>query len=112
MEHSKSEIFHFTRERGNYNPSKVLPVGPFTEARPLRPQTYWRYLGIFFDRTLTFREHVRFYSTKAFSTVRAMGMLGNLLRGLSPMHKRLLYRSCVVPVATYGMNLWYHGFSK
>ncbi|EKM74315.1 hypothetical protein AGABI1DRAFT_48228 [Agaricus bisporus var. burnettii JB137-S8] len=112
MEHSKSEIFHFTRERGNYNPSIVLPVGPFTEASPLRPQTYWRYLGIFFDRTLTFREHVRFYSTKAFSTVRAMGMLGNSLRGLSPMHKRLLYRSCVVPVATYGMNLWYHGFSK
>ncbi|KAF7761106.1 hypothetical protein Agabi119p4_10515 [Agaricus bisporus var. burnettii] len=52
------------------------------------------------------------YSTKAFSTVCTVGMLGNSLRGLSPMHKCLLYRSCVVPVAMYGMNLWYHGFSK
>jgi hypothetical protein len=39
--------------------------------------------------------------------VRSMGMLGNSTRGLLPMQKRLLYRSCVVPVMTYGLCLWY-----
>ncbi|KXN90369.1 hypothetical protein AN958_04238 [Leucoagaricus sp. SymC.cos] len=39
----------------------------------------------------------------------AMGMLGNSLQGLSPKQKRLLYRSCVVPIATYGFRLWCHG---
>ncbi|KDR64812.1 hypothetical protein GALMADRAFT_149278 [Galerina marginata CBS 339.88] len=61
----------------------------------------------FFDRKLTFHEHVRFYSTKAFSSVQAMRMLGSSTKGLEPHSKRLLYRSCVVPIATYGYHLWY-----
>src|SRR5215467_9672752 len=39
--------------------------------------------------------------------VKAMGMLGNSKQRLLPLQKRLLYRSCVVPVATYGYRLWY-----
>ncbi|KAF5319438.1 hypothetical protein D9619_008864 [Psilocybe cf. subviscida] len=27
-------------------------------------------------------------------------------------HKRLLYRSCVIPIATYGFRLWYFGSTK
>ncbi|KXN87759.1 hypothetical protein AN958_07853 [Leucoagaricus sp. SymC.cos] len=76
---------------------------------PLCPKTFWRYLGFYFDHQLTFHEHVWYYSTKAISTVHAMGMLGNSLRGLSPKQKRLLYRSCVVPIAIYGFCLWCHG---
>jgi len=36
-----------------------------------------------------------------------MGMLGNSSRGLLPLQKQLLYQSCVVPIATYGFQLWY-----
>src|SRR5262249_30079906 len=68
----------------------------------------WRYLGFYFDGGLNFREHVRYYSTKALTTVKAMTMLGNSTHGLLPKHKCLLYRSCVVPVATYGYRLWFH----
>ncbi|CAA7269050.1 unnamed protein product [Cyclocybe aegerita] len=71
------------------------------------PKTYSRYLGFYFDRRLTFHEHVRYYATKAFTTVQAMHMLGNSTRGLLPKQRRLLYRSCVVPIATYGYRLWY-----
>jgi hypothetical protein len=39
--------------------------------------------------------------------VLAMRMLGNSSRGLSPLQKCLLYRSCVVPVATYSYWLWF-----
>jgi hypothetical protein len=46
---------------------------------------------------------VRFYNTRAFTSVKAMGMLGNSVWGLSPMQKRLLYRMCVVPVT---VSLW------
>ncbi|CAA7264629.1 unnamed protein product [Cyclocybe aegerita] len=66
-----------------------------------------RYLGFYFDRRLTFHEHVCYYATKAFTTVQAMRMLGNSTRGLSPKQRKLLYRSCVVPIATYGYRLWY-----
>jgi hypothetical protein len=41
-----------------------------------------------------------------------MGMLGNSNRGLLPMQKRLLYRTCVLPIATYGYRLWYYDKAK
>jgi hypothetical protein len=41
-----------------------------------------------------------------------MGMLGNSNRGLLPMQKHLLYRTCVLPIATYGYRLWYHNKAK
>jgi Reverse transcriptase (RNA-dependent DNA polymerase) len=107
LEHDKSEIFHFDRSQDKYNPSIDLGFAPYTGATPLKPKPFWRYLGFYFDRKLTFHEHVRYYSTKAISSVKAMKMLGSSTRGLDPYHKRLLYRSCVVPIATYGYRLWY-----
>ncbi|CAA7267579.1 unnamed protein product [Cyclocybe aegerita] len=100
-------MFHFSRRRDAYNPSLDLGYTPHTGATPLKPKTFWRYLGFYFDHGLTFHEHVRYYATKAFTTVQAMRMLGNSTRGLSPKQRRLLYWSCVVPIATYGYRLWY-----
>jgi hypothetical protein len=72
LEHDKSEVFHFTRTRKDIPPPLALDNNIL-----LTPKTHWHYLGFFFDKTLSFKEHVRFYSTKAFSTVLAMRMLGN-----------------------------------
>jgi len=104
MEHDKSEIFHFFRAYNNSNLKLDLSA---IGAPILKPKTYWRYLGFYFDQRLSFKKHVWFYSTKALTTVKAMGMLGNSSRGLLPLQKRLLYQSCVVPIATYSFRLWY-----
>jgi len=78
----------------------------------------WRYvrmkfvtLGFFFDRKLSFWHHCHYchyYTTKSLSTVKAMKLLGNSFRGLPPLHKRLLYRTCVLSIALYGFQLWYY----
>ncbi|CAA7267560.1 unnamed protein product [Cyclocybe aegerita] len=107
LEHDKTELFHFSRRRDTYNPSLDLGYAPHTGVTPLKPKTYWRYLGFYFDCRLTFHEHVRYYATKAFTTMQAMRMLGNSTRGLSPKQRCLLYRLCVVPIATYSYRLWY-----
>ncbi|KAJ3552026.1 hypothetical protein NP233_g12966 [Leucocoprinus birnbaumii] len=96
MEHNKSELFHFMHQCDDANPSIALDFQLFTEASPLKPKTFWRYLGFYFDRTLFFREHIHYYCTKAISTICAMGMLGNSLRGLTPKEKRILYWACIV----------------
>jgi len=41
-----------------------------------------------------------------------MGMLGNSMRGLPPLEKHLLYRACVLPIATYGFRLWFFEGAK
>ncbi|KAH9900047.1 hypothetical protein C8Q73DRAFT_627449, partial [Cubamyces lactineus] len=68
----------------------------------VQPSNVWRYLGFRLDPKLTFKHHVAFFGERALTTVKAMLMLGNSCRGLSPMQKRTLYISCVLPLLTYG----------
>jgi len=104
IEHDKSEIFHFSRAHNDLNLELDLSA---IGASTLKPKTYWRYLGFYFDQCLSFKEHIQYYSTKVLSTVKAMEMLGNSTRGLLPLQKYLLYCSCAVPIATYGFRLWF-----
>ena len=82
MEHDKSKIFHFSRVHNNLNSKLDLSaIGTPT----LKPKIYWRYLEFYFDQCLSIKEHVWYYSTKTLSMVKAMGMFGNLSRGLLPL---------------------------
>ena len=45
---------------------------------------------------------------KAISMVKCMKLLGNSSRGINPLQKRLLYRSCILPIALYGFQLWFY----
>jgi len=37
-----------------------------------------------------------------------MKLLGNSSHGITPIQKWLLYRSCVLPIALYGFQLWFY----
>jgi len=73
----------------------------------ISPKSIWQYLGFYFDWKLNFNYHIHFYATKCMSTLNAMKMLGNSLRGLLPIQKRLLYRTCILSIALYGFQLWF-----
>ena len=75
IEHSKTEIFHFNRSHGTFNPPPLdlSPLG----GPILCPKNSWKYLGFIFDRKLTFHQHIDFYSNKAISMVKCMKLLGN-----------------------------------
>jgi len=107
LEHDKSEVYHFSRSRGESHPPINLGFTPYMGATLLGPKLYWRYLGFYFDHSLMFCEHIRYYMMNAMTLVKALGMLGNSNRGVSVMHKHLLYHTCMVPVAMYGLQLWY-----
>ena len=104
MEHNKTKILHFTRAQYPPNPSIDLSSvgGPIISPKPI----LW-YLGFYFDRKLNFHFHTHFYATKCLSTLNAMKMLGNSSRGLLPIQKCLLYRTCIMPIAIYGFQLWF-----
>ena len=75
IEYGKTEIFHFNRSHGEFNPPPLdlTPLG----GPILHPKDFWKYLGFFFDRKLTFCQHLDFYSNKALSTVKCMKLPGN-----------------------------------
>jgi len=106
IEHGKTEVFHFNRSHGVFNPPPLdfSPIG----SPILCPRDTWKYLGFFFDQKLTFHQHIDYYSNKAMSMVKCMKLLGNLSQGISPIQKRQLYRCCVLPIALYGFQLWFY----
>ena len=122
IEDAKTDYCHFPPPR----PRVTTPEHPrlvwwseFQAAAPLTlgnrsisPSDVWRYLGVLFDPGLTFVPHIKRYAQSASNTVRAMLCLGNSERGLSPRQKRRLYISCVLPVMTYGCQVWFHARTK
>ena len=73
----------------------------------IKPKNLMRYLGFFFDSELNWNAHVSFYFNRAFSTIRALRMLGSSIRGLGTLQKRHAYQACVLPVLSYGLPLWF-----
>ena len=65
-----------------------------------------RYLGIFISHNLTWSHHVTTMANRARSTVRAVGILGNSIRGLDLAGWRKIYHSLILPVLTYGLPLY------
>jgi len=75
VEHSKTEIFHFSRSIGLFNPLS-LNLSSFG-GPTLCPKETWKYLGFIFDRKLSFYQYINFYSNKSISMVKYMKILGN-----------------------------------
>ena len=106
VEHSKTEVFHFSRSHGSFNPSPLdlSLLGGLI----LSPKNFWKYLGFIFNRKLTFYQHVNFYSNRALSSVKCIKLLGNSSCGISPLQKYLLYRCCILPITLYSFQLWFY----
>ncbi|KAF8647831.1 hypothetical protein AX16_006521 [Volvariella volvacea WC 439] len=121
VEHAKTELKHFYTDKVKGAPSLLTPdttstidleEAPYTGDTPLKEKQTWRYLGFFLDSSLSFKFHISFYANKAFSTFISYSLLGNSVRGLTPKHKRMLYHGCIMPLMTYGFQLWYRPHGK
>ena len=106
VEHLKTEVFHFTRLQGFFNPPSLnlSPIGGLI----LCPKDLWKYLEFIFDRKLSFHQHIDCYFNKAMSTVKYMKILSNSNHGLNPYQKQLLYQSCSLLIALYSFQLWFY----
>lgn len=115
VETDKLELMHFVqrkrdKEKAQWSDDKLL--GPTLKVKDgdqmytIQPKSSMRYLGFMLDPKLMFKEHIKKFAIKGISTLAAIKMLGNLSRGLSPKDKRRLYIANIVPVLTYGAQLW------
>ncbi|KAF8645901.1 hypothetical protein AX14_009165 [Amanita brunnescens Koide BX004] len=114
----KTELIHFpgflTGKPGRKlsSPPSTLPLRMRNLLRggdtvTIQPKGLIQYLGFFFDSELNWNAHVSFYFNRAFSTIRALRMLGSSVCGLGTLQKRHTYQACVLPVLSYGLPLWF-----
>ena len=83
VEHSKTEVFHFNRSQGVFNPPPLNLI--LLEGAILWSNNTWKYLDFIFDRKLLFHQHVDFYSNKLMSIVRYMKILSNSNHSINPL---------------------------
>ena len=65
-----------------------------------------KYLGVVFDKKLTFKKHVIQAGDKALKCGRALFPLLNRKSKLNWKNKLLLYNMCIRPIMTYGCQVW------
>ncbi|KAI1005027.1 hypothetical protein K3495_g3185 [Podosphaera aphanis] len=109
---AKVKLQHFSRKRTDKNPVNTPSVthGVFSVSEKTnRPYTRW--LGVYFDRTLSFKWHVRFLANKALVVGNALRSLGNTLRDVPLKLLRQAVTACVLPIACYGAETWWPGLT-
>ena len=102
---TKTELIHFSRSRSPPCPSLHLstPAGIVT----ISPKPVLRWLGIFFDSKLSFKEHVRIMVNRAKGSLNGLCALANTVRGLHQSHLLTLVKTCILPILTYAFQVWY-----
>ena len=90
---TKTELIHF----GDSNISIKLPDDTI-----VAPKLLVKWLGIWFDYKLTYKQYMDKKVSKAYSTLQRMTRIVNISRGLSPTATRQLYLACIVSIVDYG----------
>jgi ribonuclease HI len=108
----KSEAIHHSRRRCDKNtiltPISLPRQGDRDETTIIvTPSIKW--LGIIFDKSLNFVQHLKDVAMKAQKAVDSLTMLGNSTRGLDQYYRRLLYLGAILPMMTYGSTTWWNG---
>ncbi|KAI1000568.1 hypothetical protein K3495_g7626 [Podosphaera aphanis] len=109
----KYELLHFSRRRADQDPRLTphVTTGLITISENLsHPYTSW--LGILFDKKLSFKWHVRSLASKALKVSNALSSLGNTVRDVLAHLLRQAAVACVLPIAYYGSETWWPGRSR
>lgn len=106
FEKEKSELIHFCNKQFPIlTPLKVDQI-------LLHPKEVVRWLGIWYDRKLTFKTHVDKRLQLANGALQRIIMLASPTKGLKFNALRQLYLSCVTSVLDYGSVMWSGRYGK
>src|SRR6201996_9280218 len=112
----KLEMIHLTRKSGELAPPCIvndgLTITPITTAPKKGDQPALRWLGVWFDRKLSFRRHVSERATEARKVSQHIRGLARIKDGPPASALRKAVTTCVLPSVLYGTEAWYAGRTK
>src|SRR5271166_6214879 len=109
-------MIYLTKEPSGYAPQCIvnneLTINPITTALKDGEQPALRWLGVWFDRKLTFRRHVSERAVKARKVSHHIRGLARTTNGPPASSLRKAVITCVLPSILYGTEAWYAGRTK
>lgn len=112
----KLEMIHLTKKSGEHAPcievSDTLTIRPIITAEKEGDQPALRWLGVWFDKKLSFRRHVAERVSKARKVAYHIRSLGRTVDGPPASSLRKAVITCVLPMLLYGTEAWYAGRRK
>ena len=119
IDREKCEVMFFTPKRTPKHETRhgvppktiTLHLPDDTDVR-ITPACSLRYLGVIFTPRLNWSAHVKTMSTRARSIMKGLGVLGNSIRGFNLISWRKIFISVVLPILTYGCQVWFRDVSQ
>jgi ribonuclease HI len=112
LDATKCELIHHSwrhADKGKLECPMPLPAMNENPATTVTAAPQVKWLGVIFDRKLTFVEHLRTVCERAERAVSAIQMLGNSIHGLNQYHRHQLYIGGILPMMTYASTTWWSG---
>jgi hypothetical protein len=109
----KYKLIYFLYYRADQDPRHTPSVlaGLVTVSKnTVRP--YLRWLGVFFDKKLSFKYHVNNMASKALTIANALRCLGNTVQGVNPYLMQQAIVACVLRKVYFGAETWWPGYSR
>ena len=106
----KTELMIFKHRHSPHFGSPISSIvirDPFHGEYVVKASFTLRYLGVFFHHCLRWDPHVTTMECRARSTIRALGILGNSIRGLDFANWRKVYHALILPILTYALPVWF-----
>ena len=103
----KTELIHFDNSRNYLKNAQKLSYSVNLMNKRIFPQELVRYLGVWFDRKLSFKDHVEKRIAAASRMFYSISRLANTERDLSFQAMRRLYIACIASIADYGVPIWW-----
>ncbi|KAI0998687.1 hypothetical protein K3495_g9508 [Podosphaera aphanis] len=107
----KSELLHFSRKNRDKNLNPQVHTNDFNTTEDTQ-KPYLKWLGVHFDKKLTFKYHVKIQAAKALKIANALRGIGNTIWGVSPKLSKQMVTACVLPVAPFGAETWWPGKTR
>ena len=104
MEKIELIYFHFKRSLDLENEAYSIKIKELI----IQSKNLVKWLGIWLDLKLTFKQHVEKKTTQALKILNQIERLSNTERGLSFQVIRQLYIACISSVADYGVPIWWN----
>ena len=109
-------MIHLTKKRGDAAPPIIvnnsLTIQPITTPEKEGQQPALRWLGVYFDRKLSWKRHVSVRAAKARVIAQHIRDLARTAAGPPASSLRTAVVTCVLPSLLYGTEAWYAGRTK